>query len=158
MVIQIRYHFKWEKILFVALMLGLTARVIAQPLPELIDSALLRQPELMALEKEYQAALERAPQVSQLPNPEVGVGGFPLPVETRLGPQLLRLGRYAGLSLAGHPATAGCRRRYQSQSPVRTDRRPRPGAALRAGTSLPAALRNPATPTCSGATCPYSNL
>ena len=101
MVIQIRYHFKWEKILFVALMLGLTARVIAQPLPELIDSALLQQPELMALEKEYQAALERAPQVSQLPNPEVGVGGFPLPVETRLGPQLLRLGATQGFPWPG---------------------------------------------------------
>jgi outer membrane protein TolC len=101
MVIHIRYHFKWEKILFAALMLGLTARVIAQPLPQLIDSALLQQPELMALEKEYQAALERAPQVSQLPNPEVGVGGFPLPVETRLGPQLLRLGATQGFPWPG---------------------------------------------------------
>ena len=101
MVIQIRYHFKWEKILFVALVFGLTAPVFAQPLPELIDSALLRQPELMALEKEYQAALERAPQVSQLPNPEVGVGGFPLPVETRLGPQLLRLGATQGFPWPG---------------------------------------------------------
>ncbi|WP_421946641.1 TolC family protein [Phaeodactylibacter xiamenensis] len=101
MVIHIRYHFKWEKILFAALMLGLTARVIAQPLPQLIDSALLQQPELMALEKEYQAALERAPQVSQLPNPEVGVGGFPLPVETRLGPQLIRLGATQGFPWPG---------------------------------------------------------
>ncbi|MCR9098929.1 MAG: TolC family protein [bacterium] len=101
MVIQIRYPFKWEKILFVVLSCGLSAPALAQPLPELIDSALLRQPELMALEKEYQAALERAPQVSQLPNPEVGVGGFPLPVETRLGPQLLRLGATQGFPWPG---------------------------------------------------------
>ncbi len=88
-------------ILFWTLAFGIPVQVLAQPLPQLIDSALLQQPELMALEKEYQAALERAPQVSQLPNPEVGVGGFPLPVETRLGPQLLRLGATQGFPWPG---------------------------------------------------------
>jgi outer membrane protein TolC len=88
-------------ILFWTLAFGISVQMLAQPLPQLIDSALLQQPELMALEKEYQAALERAPQVSQLPNPEVGVGGFPLPVETRLGPQLLRLGATQGFPWPG---------------------------------------------------------
>jgi len=88
-------------ILFWTLAFGISVQMLAQPLPELVDSALLQQPELMALEKEYQAALERAPQVSQLPNPEVGVGGFPLPVETRLGPQLLRLGATQGFPWPG---------------------------------------------------------
>jgi len=88
-------------ILFWTLAFGIPIQVLAQPLPQLIDSALLQQPELIALGKEYQAALERAPQVSQLPNPEVGVGGFPLPVETRLGPQLLRLGATQGFPWPG---------------------------------------------------------
>ncbi|MEM9261053.1 MAG: TolC family protein, partial [Bacteroidota bacterium] len=47
--------------------------------------------ELQALQYEYQAVLERPAQVGQLPDPEVGIGGFPLPVETRLGPQQLRI-------------------------------------------------------------------
>lgn len=94
---------KNDKIILILIVLicGVSVTVSAQPLPELIDSALLQQPELMALEKEYQAALQRAPQVSQLPNPEVGVGGFPLPVETRLGPQLLRLGGTQGFPWPG---------------------------------------------------------
>ncbi len=48
--------------------------------------------ELKIFEKEYLAALEKAPQVSQLPDPEAGIGVFPLPVETRLGAQILRVG------------------------------------------------------------------
>ena len=48
--------------------------------------------EVRALQLEYEAALQRAPQVSQLPDPEVGLGIFALPVETRLGPQWVRLG------------------------------------------------------------------
>jgi len=35
--------------------------------------------------------LQKAPQVSQFPNTEVGIGGFPLPVQTRVGPQFVRL-------------------------------------------------------------------
>jgi outer membrane protein TolC len=100
MIVLIRYKFRWKYELFWAVLL-FPILINAQPLPQLIDSALLQQPELMALEKEYQAALERAPQVRQLPNPEVGVGGFPLPVETRLGPQLLRLGATQGFPWPG---------------------------------------------------------
>jgi len=55
---------------------------------QMADSASL---ELKALHREYLAALEKAPQVSQLPEPEAGLGVFPLPVETRLGPQWVRL-------------------------------------------------------------------
>ncbi|MEN0046672.1 MAG: TolC family protein, partial [Bacteroidota bacterium] len=63
----------------------------AQSVQELTHIALEQNLDLKILEKEYRAALERAPQVSQLPNPEVGVGGFPMPVQTRLGPQIMRL-------------------------------------------------------------------
>ncbi len=63
----------------------------AQPLESLLLAADSANLELKALYQEYLAALEKAPQVSQLPEPEAGLGVFPLPVETRLGPQLVRL-------------------------------------------------------------------
>lgn len=62
-----------------------------QSLIELLDIAKNNSLELKALQQEYRAALEIAPQVSQLPDPEVGLGGFILPVETRLGAQNARL-------------------------------------------------------------------
>ncbi len=64
----------------------------AQSLDSLVTEAVNNNLELKVLEKEYYAALEIAPQVSELPDPEVGVGVFPLPVETRLGAQILRVG------------------------------------------------------------------
>ena len=63
----------------------------AQPLQNLLLAADSANLELKALHQEYLAALEKAPQVSQLPEPEAGLGVFPLPVETRLGPQWVRL-------------------------------------------------------------------
>ncbi len=66
-------------------------RSSAQPLEGLLLAADSANLELKALYQEYLAALEKAPQVSQLPEPEAGLGVFPLPVETRLGPQWVRL-------------------------------------------------------------------
>ncbi len=78
--------------LIVALLMScLGANLLAQSPEELLQIAVAQNQELLALKKEYQAALEKAPQVSQLPNPELGVGAFILPVETRLGPQRARL-------------------------------------------------------------------
>ncbi|MCB0641111.1 MAG: TolC family protein, partial [Phaeodactylibacter sp.] len=62
----------------------------AQPLDTLLTQANKENLELQRLDKEFQAALQRAPQVSQLPDPEIGLGAFPLPVETRLGAQAAR--------------------------------------------------------------------
>jgi outer membrane protein TolC len=66
-------------------------QLAAQPLESLLVQADSANLELRALYLEYQAALEKAPQVSQLPDPEAGLGLFVLPVETRLGPQWVRL-------------------------------------------------------------------
>ena len=63
----------------------------AQSLDELLQNATSNNKELQILNNEYLTALERAPQVSQLPDPEVGVGVFPFPVETRLGAQTTRV-------------------------------------------------------------------
>lgn len=57
----------------------------------LFNLAIEANQELQAMKLDYQAAVEKAPQVSQLPNPEIGIGAFILPVETRLGPQQARL-------------------------------------------------------------------
>lgn len=64
----------------------------AQAIADLIDIAKNNNLELKALQREYEAALEIAPQLSQLPNPEVSLGGFVAPVETRLGAQSFRIG------------------------------------------------------------------
>ncbi|MCO6492673.1 MAG: hypothetical protein J5I98_29920, partial [Phaeodactylibacter sp.] len=66
-------------------------RSSAQSLDGLLLAADSANLELKALYQDYLAALEKAPQVSQLPEPEAGLGVFPLPVETRLGPQWVRL-------------------------------------------------------------------
>lgn len=71
--------------------LDVATTVKAQALSEFLDMAIQNNLELKVLENEYRAAIERAPQVSQLPDPEIGIGVFPLPVETRLGAQSARL-------------------------------------------------------------------
>lgn len=79
----------------ILLVLG-TSLIVVQQAPaqgpdELLQVAVEVNQELQTLKKEYLAALEKAPQLSQLPNPEIGVGAFILPVETRLGPQRGRI-------------------------------------------------------------------
>lgn len=64
----------------------------AQPLDEIVGLAIDRNPTLQSLKNSFQAQLEVAPQVAQLPDPELSLGWFPLPVETRLGAQNVRLG------------------------------------------------------------------
>ncbi len=76
------------------ILLGLicaTPSAMAQDLSALRQEVLEQNPGLQMLRTEYQAALERIPQVGQLPDPEVGLGVFPSPVETRLGAQRFRL-------------------------------------------------------------------
>ena len=63
-----------------------------QSVNELLGVAVKENTELKILENEYLAALEKAPQVNERPDPEIGIGIFPLPVETRLGPQIFRVG------------------------------------------------------------------
>lgn len=71
-----------------AIPLFLQSQGVSPLLQEVTDNNL----ELKILHNEYLTALEKAPQVSQLPDPEVGVSTFLLPIETRLGPQIFRVG------------------------------------------------------------------
>ena len=64
----------------------------AQTLDSLLRVAQRDNLQLKYLQQQYLAALEKAPQVSQLPDPEVGVGVFVRAPETRVGPQIARIG------------------------------------------------------------------
>jgi len=56
-----------------------------------LEIAAENNPELKARFNEYMAALEVAPQVKALPDPQVAFGYFIQPVETRVGPQQFKL-------------------------------------------------------------------
>jgi outer membrane protein TolC len=56
-------------------------------LSELIQVALSENPQIKAAEKEWQASLEKIPQVKSLPDPILSYAYFGQSVETRLGPQ-----------------------------------------------------------------------
>ena len=69
-----------------------TTTAHAQPLPTLTDSLLTNNPALRALDLAYEAAAETRDAARELPDLELGAGLGVLPVETRLGPQRLRVG------------------------------------------------------------------
>lgn len=59
----------------------------AQTLDDYFKIAAENNPGLQAMYKEYEAALQKAPQVNALPDPTFSFGYFIAPVETRVGPQ-----------------------------------------------------------------------
>ncbi|MDX1665641.1 MAG: TolC family protein [Saprospiraceae bacterium] len=93
----------WIWIIF----LGFATLAPAQSMDSLVRQALAENLLLAASEKEYRAALEEAPQVSQLPDPEFGLGVFIMPVETRVGAQEMRL---AGTQMFPWPGTLRAKR------------------------------------------------
>ena len=62
-----------------------------QHLDSILQLVVDNNPELKALHLEYDAELMRKDQVSQLPNPTLGVGVPIFRPETRLGPQVLMI-------------------------------------------------------------------
>jgi len=62
----------------------------AQGLDDYFKIAAENNPGLQAVYKEYEAALQKVPQVSTLPDPTFAFGYFISPVETRVGPQKAR--------------------------------------------------------------------
>lgn len=59
----------------------------AQTLDDYFKIAAENNPGLQAMHKEYEAALQKVPQVCTLPDPTFSLGYFISPVETRVGPQ-----------------------------------------------------------------------
>ena len=64
----------------------------AQSLDSLKAKLRRENPELRALQLDYEAALKIGGQLDQLPDLEISAGVFVLPVETRTGPQQFRVG------------------------------------------------------------------
>lgn len=72
-------------------MLLLNSLSYAQTLDDYFKTAAENNPGLQATYKEYKAALQKVPQVHDLPDPTFSFGYFISPVETRVGPQQIRL-------------------------------------------------------------------
>ncbi len=83
---------KQYKIIIGMLILLISSVASAQNrLNKYLEIAAENNPELKARFDEYMAALEVAPQVKALPDPQVAFGYFIQPVETRVGPQQFKL-------------------------------------------------------------------
>ncbi len=74
-------------IAIVIAMLFYSSLSFAQALEDYYKIAAENNPGLLAMYKEYEAALQKVPQVSTLPDPTFSFGYFISPVETRVGPQ-----------------------------------------------------------------------
>ena len=82
-----------KKIVLSLLLLSLGgSSVFSQSLNQLLEQAGFHNREIQARSALQQAAMERVGQTGILADPELGIGVFTLPVETRLGPQRARLG------------------------------------------------------------------
>ncbi|SIN75504.1 TolC family protein [Halodesulfovibrio marinisediminis] len=64
----------------------------ADPLPSYLKIAAENNGELQAAFSKWKAALQKAPQVSTLPDPQLSFGVYIVPVETRVGPQRMSYG------------------------------------------------------------------
>jgi outer membrane protein, heavy metal efflux system len=64
----------------------------AQNLEDFLKLAAENNPGVKAKYAEFEAALNRSAQVSQMPNPSVSIGYFLVPVETRVGAQRAKVG------------------------------------------------------------------
>ncbi|MFT7588308.1 MAG: cobalt-zinc-cadmium efflux system outer membrane protein [Limisphaerales bacterium] len=73
-----------------SLLLLLPCLTSAQTLEDYIKLALEENPSVDAKESDWKAATNQIDIVSTLPDPVVGVGVFILPIETRVGPQILK--------------------------------------------------------------------
>ncbi|MFV0593144.1 MAG: TolC family protein [Draconibacterium sp.] len=75
----------------VILLLTLSFAANAQTLEDYFREAAENNPGLQAQYKDFEAALQKVPQVSSLPDPTFSFGYFISPVETRVGPQRAKL-------------------------------------------------------------------
>lgn len=78
-------------LIIVVLICFLPVQSFSQSLDSILQLVVDNNPELKALQLEYDAELMRKDQVSQLPNPTLGVGVPIFRPETRLGPQVLMI-------------------------------------------------------------------
>ncbi|MFO7670078.1 MAG: TolC family protein [Bacteroidales bacterium] len=97
----------------------------AQTLDDYFKIAAESNPGLQAVYKEYEAALQKVPQVSTLPDPVFSFGYFVSPVETRVGPQKAKFSLaqmfpwFGTLKAQGNAAALMAEAKFQSFIDVR---------------------------------------
>jgi cobalt-zinc-cadmium efflux system outer membrane protein len=109
---------KYIIIFFSFLVTGFVAQ--AQTLDEYLQTAAKNNPGLQAKYKDFEAALQKVPQVNSLPDPTFSFGYFISPVETRVGPQRAKLSLtqmfpwFGTLEAQGDAASLMAQAKYQS--------------------------------------------
>ncbi|MEM6805476.1 MAG: TolC family protein [Bacteroidota bacterium] len=83
-------YFKYIVFLFLLIFSGGMGSISAQSLDQLLIELEQNNPGLKAYQQDYAAAKTNIQQAKLLPSTELGFGGFPLPVQTRVGAQRLR--------------------------------------------------------------------
>lgn len=103
-------------------------QAVTGQIPELeqyVAEAAENNPGLKSSFLQYQAALEKVPQVGSLPDPEVSFGYFISPVETRVGPQQARISAmqmfpwFGTLSSREEVATAMAKAKFEAFNATR---------------------------------------
>ena len=108
------------KNIIIALILFSGLGLQAQTLEDYFKIAAENNPGLLSQYKEFEAALQKVPQVSTLPDPSFSFGYFVSPVETRVGPQQARFSLtqmfpwFGTLKAQGDSATLMAEAKYQS--------------------------------------------
>ncbi len=82
---------RYKYIIGACLMLFFTTASAQEELMGYLQTAAENNPGLKARFNEYMAALEIAPQVSSLPDPQIALAYFIRPVETKIGPQQFKM-------------------------------------------------------------------
>lgn len=76
-----------KKVIWILCSLVLCTKMTAQSLEDYLQTAAENNPEVRASYAEFEAAMQKAPQVSSLPDPTLTVSAFGKMIETRLGRQ-----------------------------------------------------------------------
>ena len=82
----------YRMIITIIITIGAGTMLSAQTLDDYLKTAAENDPGLKAKYTSFEAALEKVAQVNQLPDPQLSLGVFILPVETRVGPQQAKIG------------------------------------------------------------------
>jgi len=81
-----------NKIIIISIFLALSSSLFAQDvLNQYLGTAAKNSPALKAKFNEYNASLEKVPQLGALPDPQLTFGYFIMPVETKNGPQQAKI-------------------------------------------------------------------
>ena len=97
----------------------------AQTLEDYFKIAAENNPGLQASHKEFEAAMQKIPQVSMLPDPEFSLSAFGRMTETRVGPQMARFTLtqmfpwFGTLKAQGDEAAAMAEAKFRSYSDSR---------------------------------------